>query len=202
MANQLGISSSTPTLLSYPRVLPFKDVPELKGAFVYVIEAYPLNGLSVVVARFMGDDGVPTVSWKLGDWDGHIINMNKEHPLKNAAKTFMYDYSDKILKAMQIIGLPQAQFYMSNAGGKLMLTDVRISANKLIGPGAIASEQLFSGVIATQKQVVKPMILDEEAQEKIKKRTRPFNVDVILKPSAFKTITRGRELQPMYGLVS
>lgn len=200
VVNQSGISASIPTLLAYPKVLPFKDVPELKGMFCYVIEEYPLSGLTALVYRYRDDEGTPIVTWRLGDWDAHVIDMAKDHPLKNMAKNFMLNYSDKVLGVMQKIGLPQAQFYMSAVSNDLVLTDVRTHVNKLLGPGATI--QMFSGVMNVQKQVAKPMIIDESTLDKIAKGIKPFNNNIILKPSAFKTITRGRELQPMYGLIT
>ncbi len=200
MANRLGISSKIPSLLAYPVVLPFKDVPELKGMFVYVLEAYPLQGLSAVITRFRDEDGVPLVTWRLGDWDGHTIDMNKEHPQKNLAKKFMLEHSEKLLGMMQKAGIYQAQFYMSHMNGELVLTDIRASLNKMLGPGF--TEQLGSGAIKVQKQLMKPLILDDDTLTKISKKIRPFNTDIIFKPSAFKTIVRGKDLQPMYGLLT
>lgn len=198
MANQSGTSSRAPSLLSYPRVLPFSEVPELKGVFCYVIEKYTLDGISIIISRYKDAD-TPMVSYTIGDWNGRKIDMTKNSGLHDLAEEFMAVYSDKMLGLMQKINLPQAQYYISNHNKSLVLTDVRVSLNKMLGPGA--TEQLFSVVMPVQKQISKPVILDDDTMNKIHGRLKPYNQGIIFKPSAFKTIVRGKELQPMYGLL-
>lgn len=199
VANQSGTFSKSPTLLSYPKVLPFAEVPELKGVFCYVIEKYPLDGLSVIISRYKDSSDVPMVSYTMGDWNGRKIDMHKKSTLHDLAEEFMAVYSEKMLGLMQKINLQQAQYYISYYNKGMVLTDVRTHLNKMLGPGA--TEQLFSVVMPTQKQLSKPTILDDDTITKINGRLKPYNVGVIFKPSAFKTITRGKELQPMYGII-
>lgn len=192
MANQLG-TYKAPALLSYPRILEYNQVPEIKNVFCYVIKKYPTQGLSVVIAR-RKDNGVPTVSYTLGDWDG-----KKDKPLSVLAQKFMAEYAEKVLGLMQKISLQHVQLYMAHHNGELILTDVRTHVNKMLGPGA--TQQLFGTILNVQEQACKPLIINEENQLKIAKKISPFNQGVVLKPSAFKTITRGKELQPMYASI-
>lgn len=195
MDKQSGTLVKVPTLLSYPEVLKFGDIPELKNEFVYVIEAYPLNGLSVVAHRVQTDEGMQ-INWRLGDWDGNEINPIGKSPNAHWANKFLGEYSPKILQIMQLIQLYHAQFYFSIVDNDLCLVDIRLSLNKFTGPGMV--KDIFGKAISVQKEVCKPMLLTPDEWQKMKdeKRSKP----VIIKPSVFKTIMRNKALMPMYAI--
>jgi hypothetical protein len=198
---QSGSSINIPELLSYPEVLQLRDVPELKDQFVYPIEYYSLNGLAVVVTRDKQGDNF-LVSLTFGDWDANIVDLTQQDDDNSTnywGKHYLAKYSDKVLAVMKHIGLSRAELYFSIANNDLILTDIRTHINKFTGPGMV--EDLFGKVVPTQRKVVSPLILDEETLDKINKGKRPFNQSMILKPSRFKTITRGKALLPMYALV-
>lgn len=182
-----------PTLLSYPDVPALEAVPELNDKFVYFVRGYPLQGLAVLVARKVED-----VYIRIGNWDGQLIN-----PMESEAATnFVKNYSPKLISLMSSAKIPQAIYYLSVNGADVKLVDVRLSLNKFTGPGML--RDLFSKVIETQ-EVLKIDKLTPEAMIAIKNNEGSYSGDLIIKPSAFKTMTRQINGQPvmypMYGLV-
>ena len=51
MATTLSGMSKVPDALAYPRILTLNEVPEIEGQFVYVIKAYPEDGLAITIFR-------------------------------------------------------------------------------------------------------------------------------------------------------
>lgn len=178
-----------PTLLSYPKLLPLNEVSDLGGKFVYFIRAYPLQGLAVMIVRQKDD-----VFVRIGDWDGKIINPT-ESPV---ATEFVKKYSQQFIGLMSSAKIPQAIFYVSVDGAEMRLVDIRLSLNKFSGPGMV--RDLFSKIINTQ-EVIKVDNLTPEAMTAIKNNEGSYTGELIIKPSAFKTLERNKIMYPMYGIV-
>ncbi len=197
MDKQSGTLVKVPTLLSYPNVFKVTELPELKNEFVYLIEAYPLHGLSVVASRVQTENGIQ-INWRLGDWDGNEINFLGKDGNAHWANKFMENYSQKILQIMQLIKLFQAQFYFSVVDNDLCLVDIRISLNKFTGPGMV--KDIFGKVVRVQREIAKPNVLTPDDWVKLSKNGKAYGQDIIIKPSAFKTIVRNKALMPMYAI--
>jgi hypothetical protein len=178
-----------PTLLSYPKVLTLDEAPELVGKFVYFIRAYKLQGLAVLIARQKED-----VFMRIGDWDGKVINPKESE----TATKFVQKYSQPFIGLMSSAAIPQAIFYLSIDGADMRLVDIRMSLNKFSGPGMV--RDLFAKIVDTQ-EVIKIDNLTPEALLAIKDNSGSYSGDLIIKPSAFKTIDRNKVMYPMYGLV-
>lgn len=178
-----------PTLLSYPKILTLDEMPELVGKFVYFVRAYPLNGLAVLIVRQKDD-----VYMRIGDWDGKIINPMESE----AATTFVKKHSQQFIGLMASAKIPQAVFYLSVDKSDFRLVDIRMSLNKFSGPGMV--RDLFVKIIDTQ-EVIKIDNLTPEVLTAIKNNEGSYTGDMIIKPSAFKTVDRAKVMYPMYGLV-
>ena len=178
-----------PTLLSYPKVLTLAEMPELTGKFVYFIRAYKQQGLAVLIARQKDD-----VYMRIGDWDGKLLN-----PIQSeSANAFVKKHSPGLISLMSSAKIPQALFYLSVDGADIRLVDIRLSLNKFSGPGMV--RDLFSKTIETQ-EVLKIDNLTPEAMTAIKNNEGSYTGNLIIKPSAFKTVDRNKVMFPMYGLV-
>lgn len=207
-ATPSGISE-IPDLLAYPKILSLKEIEEeIKGQFVYVIEAYKEEGLAVVIKR--GDSKSDEfVYLKIGDFDGNDIDLTDEsHPLQPAALFFAEQVSADFVEMMRMLKIPQVLLYISvddisvsdegNYEAEWKLVDLRTSLNKFYGPGMI--RDLFSKVFPVQ-EVIKVTNVTAEVLSAIYKNEGSFKGDLILKCSKFKTVTRGKEMIPLYASV-
>lgn len=183
-----------PDLLAYPEIKKFNDIPEMHDQFVYVIKSYPTNnGLTALVYRKDGN-----VHLKFGDFSGKVVDSYDNKGIK----LFLEKYCSKLVELMSLIKIPQALHYFVVEKNILRLVDVRTSLNKFIGPGML--KDLYGKIIDTQ-EVVKTVQLNSETIEGIKADKGSYKGGLILKTSAFKTITRGvapkLNMYPMYAKV-
>jgi hypothetical protein len=182
-----------PDLLSYPEIKKFDDMPEMHDQFVYIIKSYPTKGLTVLIYR---KDAM--VHLKFGDFSGKIIEPHGNKSIK----LFLEKYCSKLVELMSLIKIPQALHYFVVEKNTLRLVDVRTSLNKFIGPGML--RDLYGKIIDTQ-EVVKTIQLNSETIEGIKADKGSYKGGLILKTSAFKTVTRGTSpklnMYPMYAKV-
>ncbi len=181
------------SIVSYPPVLSLDEVPELWGKLVYVVKAYPLHGLAVLMSY-----DKPNTSIRFGDWDGTTIDPTKSE----LANEFMKSHAPNFIGLMSAAKIKQAIFYLSDNNG-LQLVDMRTALNKLVGPGML--RDLLSQVVRTQ-EVASTIGLTPETHAAIKRGEGVLAGDLIIKPSVFKTVTRGEApnmiMYPMYGMVS
>lgn len=187
-----------PTLLSYPEIKGLDELPEIQDQFVYVIRAYATKGLAVLINR--KDDKGKNVYLQFGDFDGKVINPTVwNNDLGKAAQNFLEQYNGKFVSLMASARIQQAIYYLTT---DLQLVDMRTSLNKFAGPGML--RDLYSKIIPTQT-VVKTIKLNPDIVSAIKDGAGDFKGDLILKTSAFKTITRGTapnlKMFPMYAKV-
>lgn len=131
---------------------------------------------------------------RIGDWDGKVINPMESE----AATSFVKKYSPHFISLMSSAKIPQAVFYLSVNGPDIRLVDIRMSLNKFSGPGMV--RDLFAKIVDTQ-EVIKVDNLTPEALTAIKENSGSYAGDLIIKPSAFKTIERPKVMYPMYGIV-
>jgi hypothetical protein len=166
---------SEPSILPYPKIPSIDSVPELSDRLVYVIDGYPLDGISILIFFKDGKFGV-----RFGDWDGNLIDPPKA------------DVDNKVGPLMSLMinaKIPQAQFYFSENG---KLVDIRTSLNTMTGPGMV--RDLCEKILDTQT-IISVKILDEDLLKEIN------NMEyVILKHSSFKVIIRDNEMLPLYAI--
>lgn len=174
-----------PDMLSYPELLSLDKLPEIKGKLVYVVKAYPLNGLAVMIARKSGN-----VMVKFADWDAKPLMPNAELPF-----SFFNKKGSDFVGLMYAAKIDQAIFYLTP---DFRLVDMRSSLNKFVGPGMV--RDLFGKIIDIQ-EVTKVTGLDDNTLEAIKAGTGSFEGDLIIKPSVFRTVTRGKKMYPSYAVV-
>jgi len=188
--------SEIPSLIAYPRVLELKQIPEIKEQFVYVIKGYVEQGLTIMVYRDLNSG---EVFLSIGDFDANPIDLsNESNPLQKFAIEFARNDSPRIIGLMKVARISKLILYIAVYGEEPILVDLRTSQNKFYGPGMI--RDLFSKVYPTQ-EVVKTIALNQNTMEAINRGEGSYQGDLILKTSAFKTITRGNELLPMYAKV-
>jgi hypothetical protein len=181
----MGETIKMPELLPYPEIMSFSDVPMLHNQYVYIVEKYPFEGFSILVVR---DNDYIAV--RVADFQGNLID-----PTSNDQIGMILNYSISVIKH---IGLNQCILYLSNIEGVLTLVDVRLSYNKFSGPGFM--QELFTK-IPIQK-VVKVIQINEELKGKLINGEEPWDGEFIIKPSAFKFITRAEDdIIPMYGKI-
>lgn len=190
--------SESPSIVSYPKLLSLDEVPELMGKLVYIIKAYPLNGLAVLMTY-----DKPRTTMKFGDWDGNNLNpVDAKGRSGELIDEFMRMHAPNFIGLMTAARIKQAQFYLSD-DKELRLVDMRVALNKMAGPGML--RDLLSQVIATQESV-STVGMTPETVAAIKKGEGTLSGDLIIKPSVFRTITRGEQpnmiMYPMYGTVS
>lgn len=191
---QSGLSE-LPSILSYPEILNFDQVPEIKGQFVYVIEDYPDQGLAIMIKR---NDGL--VHLGLGDWEGQTIDFEKsDHPLYPAAHLFATEHAPKFIEMMRLLKIDQLMVYIAVGQDDWELVDLRASLDKFYGPGMI--RDLFSAVFPTQ--TIRTIVsLDDSALQALTKGKGSYEGDLVLKCSKFKTIVREKRLLPLYARVT
>lgn len=199
-AAKFGMSDhKVPEILPYPEILHLVDVPELINKFCYVIRWYPLSGLAILIYR---DN--EQVFFKFSEFNGKIINpMDDKNKYNLYIKQFLKDKANKLVSLMKYAKIPQAMYYFSIYQDKMVLIDMRTSLNKFAGPGML--RDLFSKMVDTQ-EVIKTVQLTQDVINAIKEGANTYSGNLIIKPSAFKTITRqGKDkpiLLPMYGIVT
>lgn len=188
--------SKLPEILAYPKILKLHEVPEINGQFVYVIRKYPENGLAIVIYR---DLNKGEVYLSIGDFDGNPINLtNEDHPLQWAAVDFATNDSSKFVAMMKTAKIIQMILYVSVDGDQLRLVDLRSSLDKFYGPGMV--RDLFGKIYPTQEEI-KTTTLDENTLKAIKNGEGSYKGDLILKCSKFKTITRNKDMLPLYAKI-
>lgn len=188
--------SEIPTLIAYPRTLELKQIPEIKDQFVYVIKGYTEQGLTVMICRDLNSG---EVFLSIGDFDANPIDLtNDANPLQKIAIEFARNDSPGVIGLMKVAKISQLILYIAVYEKQPILVDLRISQNKFYGPGMI--RDLFSKVYPTQ-EVIKTIALSQDTIEAINRGEGSYQGDLILKTSAFKTVTRGNELLPMYARV-
>jgi hypothetical protein len=188
--------SNIPSALAYPRILNFKDIPEIEGQFVYVIRAYPEDGLAITIQRDVQNG---EVYLSINDFDGNPIDLTDDKNIYQwAAIDFAQHDSSKFVAIMKSASIGKVILYISVDGDELRLVDMRVSLNKFYGPGMI--KDLFGKIYPTQ-EVVKTIALDEKTLDAIKRGEGSYKGNLILKCSKFKTIVREKEMLPLYARV-
>jgi predicted AlkP superfamily phosphohydrolase/phosphomutase len=139
----------------------------------------------------------------MADFNGNRVDpVNSRGPQARMGKEFLEKHNQKFLSLMAAAKIPQGLFYIVKQKRKLRLVDMRTSLNKMAGPGMI--RDLFSKVIDTQ-EVIKVVTLTPDIITAIKNGKGSYTGDLILKTSAFKTITRGtkpnQRMYPVYAKV-
>lgn len=119
----------------------------------------------------------------IGDRNCRLIDVPKDAKAQHVLRLVPALY-----KVMRHIGLYQAQYYFSN---DLVLTDVRVSANKFVGPGML--RDVFAKFVDTQ-DVIKITAIDDVVLQGIKNGAHPYDGNLIIKPSRF----READAHPLY----
>jgi len=179
---QSGTFDQVPTILPYPKFLPFESTPSIYNLFCYVIKHYGTDGLSVLIYRQPETDSIAVL---FGDWKGNNIDIETDNPTQIvdiANKFIEYDLV-KFINLMHSINIKQAQFFFAVDDNGLVLVDMQVSLNKFVGPGMI--RDIFGNIYRTQ-EIKKIEVIDERAIEYINKGTGSYEGDIILKPSKFK----------------
>lgn len=114
---------ANPSLLAYPEVLTLDELPELQDQLIYVVRAYPLNGLAVMIHR---EDGGVTI--QIGDWDGQALNP-QENPV---VQKFLDQSIQRLVTVMKHSGIDSALFYVTYQDDEFRLVDIRTALNKLV----------------------------------------------------------------------
>jgi len=161
--------SKIPKPLPYPHF--FEDRKQLKGQLIYVIEPYPLSGVSLTIDR---PDNHLRVRY--ADFAGNLLN-----PLNDERCSDVSTILGKILTIIVAAKIPVSQWYISND----MIVDVRKDYVNFLSPGFI--RDLCGKMVATQK-VTKIGIYDDCDE---------FNC-AFLKPAKFNTAMQNNELVPLY----
>jgi len=178
-----------PECLPYPKITTIQDTPELRNKFCYVVKAYSQQGIIMLVVRQAGE-----VCIRMFDFDAKMLDLEKD----KGCLPQIVEQSPKIVKLMNLIGIPKALLYFSDDSGTPRLVDVRLSLNKFVGPGFLGD--FFGKIVPIQERIGDPLVLSDEVMEMISKCEGVFSQDVIVKPSAFKTIIRKEEMVPLYGV--
>lgn len=166
-------------ILSYP-VLP-NDISLLKNVFCYIVEWYAQTGLSCLVDRKNGN------RITIGDWAGNTIDLSAEDSTALLARLFVQQQAGLLLDFTKTAGVEVAQYYFVVIDGtKFRLVDVRVSANKFLGPGMV--RDVFGQRFDTQR-VIKIDYLTEQLAVQIARRIGHFENGVIVKPSRFAAIS-------------
>jgi hypothetical protein len=183
-----------PDSLEYPEILPLKDVPALKNVLCYVIKAYPIDGIGVVITR---DD-----EWlcsRISDFKGNILEPN-DAKYSNMIEHVMTKYIPYIMSLMQCANMDKLLFYFADLDDP-RLVDVRVSFNKFCSPGFV--KDIFGKVVPVQEDICKPIVLNAENMERLCTARGDYSSgNFILKPTAFKTIIRDGKILPLYGVIN
>jgi hypothetical protein len=186
-----------PRLLKYPALLPYATTPSIHDIGCYVIEHYGTTGLTILVYRQPKLDQVTILC---GDWAGNPLDLvaNSTSELAQAALDFVQKDSEKLVRMMNYVAIPQAQYFFTLDAEGLMLVDVQISLNKLIGPGML--NDIFGKVFRTQVIKKTGVLLDSQTREVLEAGTGSYAGDIILKPNRFREYhdEKTNTYQPMY----
>jgi hypothetical protein len=186
-----------------PKVLPYNKIPSfepnsaLKDIFCYIIEHYGNNGISVLVYRQKDRDQVVTI---FGDWDGNNIDIidSENNEISKLCMDFSKTDLVKIIETMRLINIEQSQFFFGIDEQGLILCDIQVSINKMVGPGMI--KDIFGKVLRTQR-VIKTEILDERSVDAIMKGNGSYQGNLIIKPSRFRLNHISGGYVPLYAEV-
>jgi len=194
-----GISRSTlPKVLPYTILEPLAVDGPLKNIFCYIIKYYGEEGLSVLIYRQKSKDQVVTI---FGDWHGNSIDITQgESSDTKLCSSFIQSDLVNVLDMMRVINIDQAQYFFGVDQHGLVLCDVQISINKMVGPGMV--KDVFGKILRTQ-DVIKTEILDDRAMEAIIKGNGSYEGDLIIKPSRFRLNHKmeDQSYQPLYAKV-
>ncbi len=194
-----GTSKRTlvPRLLSYPKLLPFETTPAINDVYCYVLEHYGTKGISVLVYRQPEMDQVTVLC---GDWEGEAFDLTESTELTELSLGFLRDSSEKLINFMHTIKLQQAQYFFAITDAGLILADVQIAINKLVGPGMV--DEVFGKILPTPK-IRKIELLDARAREALLTGTGSYVGDLILKPNKYQDFhdQPSNTYQPLYAEV-
>jgi hypothetical protein len=179
--------------LPHPGCVPFQP-RVVKDMLCYIIRHYGAVGFSVIVNRDVANDRVSLLA---GDWSGATLDLKDvANPLTLAARKFIGELMPKFLHLMRLIKLPLAQYYFAMpAPGELILVDVRLSINKLSGPGMI--RDLFGKLCPTQ-EVLKVELVNDRVIEAITNDSGSYAGNLIIKPSKMRTLEDDVSFRPLY----
>lgn len=177
-----GISRvELPKVLPYPIIENLNADGPLKDIFCYIIKYYGSEGISVLMYRQKTKDQVVTI---FGDWNGNNIDIvNDDDNRARLCAEFAKADLVKLLEMMRIINIEQAQYFFGIDEQGLVLCDVQISINKMVGPGMV--RDVFGKILRTQ-DVIKTEVLDSRAMDAIMKGSGSYEGDLIIKPSRFR----------------
>lgn len=183
-----------PASLPYPDIYPINEVNELKDNLCYVIEKYPLRGIGVIVVR--KDDNVCI---RFSDFHGNILRPDDGKYIQMINKVM--DVSvPRIIATMMATRIPKSLYYFS--GDDPVLVDMRASLNKYSSPGFLADIFGKQGV-KTQKIIGKPILVNDENLAMLRESKGDYSSgSFILKTVKFKSIMRGDNMLPLYGIVT
>ena len=185
-----------PDSLPYPEIYPLEKIKEIKDVSCFIVEKYPLIGISVVIVR--DNDQVYI---RLADFKGNLIAPNKMGDLTSCINIIMTTYVNKIISIMRYAHIKQTQYYFVDNINPF-LVDMRVSSNKLCSPGFLNDVFARAG-IPSQKICGKPIVLSQENIERIRSKKGDYiSGNFIIKPVVFKTIIRDELIVPLYGEVS
>lgn len=192
-----GISKSPqlPQVLAYPQFLPFNKLENVvRSLFCYVIRHYGDDGLSVLIYRQPVKDQVVVIC---GDWKGNNLDITNDSPLAHIADKFLQESVATFIGTMRLIKLEQAQFFFGIVDNELVLIDIQVSRNKLVGPGMV--RDIFGKVFKTQ-EILKIEVLDDRAIEYIRDGAGTYAGDLVIKPSRFRMYhdEKANSFAPMY----
>jgi len=188
-------TSKLPAILKYPILHNFSDVNKfLNNHLCYILRRYENDGIAVIIVRNPANDDVTIL---FGDWAGNSVDLSAvgDNKYKDAALSFIDSDMSLFLKVMRLIKLDQAQFFFSFGPDGLILTDIQISINKLVGPGMV--RDIF-GSNYRVPEIVKIEVIDERASEYISKGLGSYEGDLIIKPSKFLTFSDKSMTLPLY----
>jgi len=183
--------SELPTLLPLPPPIPIDEFMGIRGMFCYIIEHYGQTGVSLLICR----DG-ENVQFLVGDWNGNAIPLDDpKDPLWEVAHACLNSVAIMAYQVLKHIKVEQAILYFVISGEKFILTDVRISLNKFVGPGML--QDVFGKVLETQRVICIETLNDAIMDSILVGRDR-FSPSIILKPSRFRFATLGDDPIPLY----
>ncbi len=187
-----GISDQ-PTILPYPTIPKLDDTAQLGGMFCYIVKHYGRSGLACLIAN---RDGKPII--QIGDWSGRIIDLGKsDDPLWPLVSILLDKHLAHIVSVVEIARVQQAIIYLAAGGDPpLMLVDVRLTLNKLAGPGMI--DDIFGKAMPVQ-EVIDRRLLDNMTIAALRDGHGKFTGNVIIKPSRFRCAPNSTD--PLYAEV-
>lgn len=172
---------SVPNFVDYPKLYNVLDnLKMFHGVFSYIIEPYPLNGISL----YIGIRGEYVVC-RIADFKSNEIGQED----LNDDSSIVLLWSQSLKEVMKSARVPDALFYFS-VGDNIQLVDVMLSANKFVGPGML--RDLFGKVVPIQN-TIETIVIDQDEISEYKGK--------IIKPSRFRYLTEDGLIRPQYGIV-